>query len=563
MYVEDLKNEFYGFLAGKRIFLMVHYDIDSICCCKILQSLLRHNHILYSLAVIRGIEDFKTAFRENCEDVKYFVLINCGGTVDIVELLEPEEDVIFFVLDSHRPIDLCNIYSNDQIRILSPPEEEAEVPKFDSVFREESDEEDDVESTSGAGSDDELEGRAAKRRRLGEEELVKRREKRLWEDNRSKLLFEYSQFTYYAKASSIFMFELAWSLNKDDKDLLWLAIVALTEQMLFGKLEDSKYNFEIANLQAHATRLHNRSNDSEVKASLKITFEKDLRLVLHRQWSVDNSLRYSAFTACRMKLWSLKGDRRMQQLLAEMGLPLIQSKQAFSSMDLELKKEFHGSIEKLSEKYNLEDIVYPTFILQYSYRNNYSAADIVYTLLAVLETAPKSKNLEECFNDAMECLPRPKKEILTVGVGRAQTLFKVMFKIVQSALEMKQIISAGPFVYYIIQEGFLEWYMFSNLHVLALLAQFILKAYVSMSRNRKANQLPLIVSAPKNIENGTCVILGIPPLCENSPKNFFGKAFEKAAETIRSETACDFFDTSYFEIPVRDRVRFLDALTVI
>lgn len=153
MYLDDLKDEFYGFLAGKvsdnscftivnilvlqRIFLMVHYDIDSICCCKILQSLLRHNHILYSLALVRGIEDFKTAFRENCEDVKYFVLINCGGTIDIVEVLEPEEDIIFFVLDSHRPIDLCNIYSNEQVRLLSPPEEDAEVPGFDSIFREE------------------------------------------------------------------------------------------------------------------------------------------------------------------------------------------------------------------------------------------------------------------------------------------------------------------------------------------------------------------------------------------------------------------------------------------
>ncbi|XP_044764128.1 cell division control protein 45 homolog [Coccinella septempunctata] len=565
MYVDDLKNEFFGFLAGKRIFLMIHYDIDSICCCKILQSLLRHNHILYSLAVVRGIEDFKTAFRENCEDVKYFVLINCGGTIDIVEVLEPEEDIIFFVLDSHRPIDLCNIYSNEQVRLLSAPEEDAEVPGFDSIFREESDEEDDEvgDSTSEVGSDDEIEGRAAKRRRLNEEEIMKRREKRLWEENRSKLLFEYSQFTYYAKASAILMFELAWSLNKDDKEMLWLAIVALTEQMLLGKLEDSKYNIEIGSLQAHATRLHNRSNDSEVKTSLKITFEKDLKLVLHKHWCVESSLKFSMFTSCRLKLWTLKGDRKLHQLLAEMGLPLAQSKQKFTSMDLQLRQEFHDSMEKLSEKYNLEDIVYPTFILRYGFTNTYSASDVVYMLLALLETAPKSKSPEECFNTALEFLPKPKKELAEAGIGRAKTLFRVMFKTVQGALEMKQVTSAGPFIYYIIQEGFLDWYMFSNLNVLSLLAQFILKAYVSMSRNRKATQLPLIVSAPKSVDNGTCIILGIPPLCENSPKNFFGKAFEKAAETIRCETTCDFFDTSYFEIPVRDRVRFLDALTAI
>lgn len=565
MYVDDLKNDFYGFLAGKRIFLMVHYDIDSICCCKILQSLLRHNHILYSLAVVRGIEDFKASFQENCEDVKYFILINCGGTIDIVEALEPEEDIIFFVLDSHRPIDLCNIYSNEQVRLLSSPEEDAGVPSFDDIFREDSDNEDDDvgDSTSEVGSDDESEGRAAKRRRLNEEEIDKRREKRLWEENRSKLLFEYAQFTYYAKASAILMFELAWSLNKDDKEMLWLAIIALTEQMLLGKLEDSKYNIEIGSLQSHATRLHNRSNDSEVKTSLKITFEKDLRLVLHKHWCVESSLKFSMFTSCRLKLWTLKGDRKLHQLLADMGLPLAQSKQKFTSMDLQLRQEFHSSLEKLSEKYDLEDIVYPTFILRYGFTNNYSASDVVYMMLALLETAPKSKSPEECFHTALEFLPKPKKEMAEAGIGRAKTLFKVMFKTVQGALEMKQISSAGPFLYYIIQEGFLDWYMFSNLHVLSLLAQFLLTAYVSISRNRKATQLPLIVSAPRNLENGTCIILGIPPLCENSPKNFFGKAFEKAAEMLRCKTSCDFFDTSFFELPVRDRVRFLDALTAI
>lgn len=116
---------------------MIHYDIDSICTCKILQSLLKHKHILYTLAVVRGLEDLKSAYRENCEDVKFFILINCGGTIDIVEELEAEDDVTFFILDSHRPIDLCNIYSNGQVRLLSSSEEDSGVPDFHDIFREE------------------------------------------------------------------------------------------------------------------------------------------------------------------------------------------------------------------------------------------------------------------------------------------------------------------------------------------------------------------------------------------------------------------------------------------
>lgn len=38
------------------------------------------------------------------------------------------------------------------------------------------------------------------------------------------------------------------------------------------------------------------------------------------------------------------------------------------------------------------------------------------------------------------------------ALERAKVVVKALFKTVQSALDMKQIINAGPFVYYIIQE---------------------------------------------------------------------------------------------------------------
>lgn len=59
---------------------------------------------------------------------------------------------------------------------------------------------------------------------------------------------------------------------------------------------------------------------------------------------------------------------------------------------------------------------------------------------------------EECFNLALDCLGKGKREILTKAIGRAKNISKTMFKIVQAAIEMKQIITAGNFVYYIMQE---------------------------------------------------------------------------------------------------------------
>ncbi|EFA05648.1 cell division control protein 45 homolog [Tribolium castaneum] len=558
MYVENLKLDFYEFLTGKRILLMVHYDIDSICACKILQNLLKYKEILYTLAVIRGVEDLKRSYRENSNDVKYFVLINCGGTVNLVDLFEPEEDAIFFIIDSHRPTHLDNIYSDGQVRLLWTSEEDLEVPDFHAVYRDDSDEESDEEPESG----DEDEGRAAKKRRLNEEAILKRRERRLWEAKRFDIIAEYSQYTYYNKASAIAMFKLAWFLNKDDKDLLWLAIVALTEQYILGKIENSQYVLAVGELQSHSNRLRNRSNDTDGLTSLRITYENDLKLVLYRHWSVESSLKYSMFTACKLKLWSHRGSKKLYELLADMGLPLSQSQQAFESMDLQLRKEFHQSIEKLSEKYNLEDLVFTSFVLQYGYRNKYCASDIVYAMFAILESSPK-ETPEECFNSALDCLTRNKKDVVQKAIERAKIITKTIFKTVQAAIDMKQIITAGNFVYYIIQEGCLDWYMFSNQYILLLLAQFILRAYVSMSRNRKAPDLPLIISAPKNLDLGTCVILGIPPLRQNSPKNNLGRAFEEAAENINYEVLSDYFDTSYFEINIKDRTRFFDALTAL
>ena len=51
-------------------------------------------------------------------------MINCGGTFDIVDFFEPPEDVVIFVADSHRPTDVCNIYSDGQVRLLMKQEDD-------------------------------------------------------------------------------------------------------------------------------------------------------------------------------------------------------------------------------------------------------------------------------------------------------------------------------------------------------------------------------------------------------------------------------------------------------
>ena len=47
--------------------------------------------------------------------MKHVVLLNCGATIDICDFLDPPDDVIFYILDNHRPVDVTNIYNDGQV----------------------------------------------------------------------------------------------------------------------------------------------------------------------------------------------------------------------------------------------------------------------------------------------------------------------------------------------------------------------------------------------------------------------------------------------------------------
>ena len=49
------------------------------------------------------------------QGVKHVVLLNCGATIDICDFLDPPDDVIFYILDNHRPVDVTNIYNDGQV----------------------------------------------------------------------------------------------------------------------------------------------------------------------------------------------------------------------------------------------------------------------------------------------------------------------------------------------------------------------------------------------------------------------------------------------------------------
>ncbi|XP_041782502.1 cell division control protein 45 homolog [Anopheles merus] len=571
MFIADLRKDFYQQLIGKRILVLVNYDLDAICASKILQALFRCDNVIYSIVPIMGLAAMRRAYSEHRGDIRYVLLVNCGGCIDIVDVLQPDQDVVFFICDSHRPYDVCNVYSDGQVRILGEMNRNENIPAFEDIFQDsdnesgDEDEEDDDDAgynEDGGGSDSDGGGGAPKpannRIQRIEQRLLRRREHKAWQERRLTLMFEYAQYAYYGSSSALSIFELAWRMSKDSLDLLWWAIVGVTEQKLLGKVESASYTLLIEKLQSHVSRLTNKASDQAIQTSVKIVFESDLQLALFRHWSVLDSLRYSYYPACRLKLWTHKGDKQMNELLVDMGLPLVQAKQTFNAMDLVLRREFYEKIEKFAEKYNMPDVTYASFVLQYGYRNKYSAADYVYSMLAILESVRQDRLPEACFLQSMDALSRGKKAILDEGIDLCKTLLTTIFKQVQTCLEMHQIRSAGPFLYLVLQE---EVSFFSCPYGLLLLARFLLRAHVAVSRNRRAQELPLIAVAPIDLARGISLLAGVPPVCEDS-RHFFAKAFEEAGNRSGAVISQDFFETAVIQIKQSDCTKFLDALTV-
>ena len=536
-------------------------DVDALCACKILQALFQCDHVQYTLVPVSGWQELETAYLEHKEQFSYFILINCGANVDLLDILQPDEDSIFFVCDTHRPVNVVNVYNDTHIKLLIKQEDDLEVPAYDDIFRDEAEDED-LSDSDGDGSEP-----SEKRTRL-EEEIVernrKRRQRREWEARRKDILFDYEQYEYYGTSSAMVMFDLAWMMSKDLNDMLWWAIVGLTDQWVHDKITQMKYVTDVGILQRHVSR-HNHRNEAEENMlsvdCTRISFEYDLCLVLYQHWSLHESLYNTSYTAARFKLWSVHGQKRLQEFLADMGLPLKQVKQKFQSMDVSLKGNLREMIEESANKFGMKDMRVQTFSIQFGFKHKFLASDVVFATMSLMESPEKDGSGTDHFIQALDSLSRSNLDKLYLGLELAKKHLQATQQTIASCLCTNLVTSQGPFLYCSLMEGTPDVTLFSKPASLSLLSRHLLKSFVYSTKNRRCKLLPLVMAAPLSVEQGTVTVVGIPPETDSSDrKNFFGRAFEKAAESTSSRTLHNYFDLSVIELKAEDRSKFLDAL---
>ncbi|XP_066111103.1 cell division control protein 45 homolog isoform X2 [Saccopteryx bilineata] len=545
MFVSDFRKEFYEVVQNQRVLLFVASDVDALCACKILQALLQCDHVQYTLVPVSGWQELETAFLEHKEQFRYFILINCGANIDLLDVLQPDEDVIFFVCDTHRPVNVVNVYNDTQIKLLIKQDDDLEIPSYDDIFRDEEEDEEYSEDEKDDGSEP-----SEKRTRLEEEimaQTMKRRERRDWKARRRDILFEYEQYEYHGTSSAMVMFDLAWMMSKDLNDMLWM-----------------KYVTDVGILQRHVSRHNHRDEDEENALSvdcMRISFEYDLRLVLYQHWSLHDSLCNTCYTAARFKLWSVHGQKRLQEFLADMGLPLKQVKQKFQSMDISLKENLREMIEESANKYGMKDMRVQTFSIHFGFKHKFLASDVVFATMSLMENPENDGSGTDNFIQALDSLSRGNLDKLYHGLELAKKQLLATQQTIASCLCTNLVISQGPFLYCSLMEGTPDVVLFSKPASLSLLSRHLLKSFVYSTKNRRCKLLPLVMAAPLNVEQGTVTMVGIPPETDGSDrKNFFGRAFEKAAESTNSRTLHNYFDLSVIELKAEDRSKFLDAL---
>nr|XP_019611488.1 PREDICTED: cell division control protein 45 homolog [Rhinolophus sinicus]XP_019611489.1 PREDICTED: cell division control protein 45 homolog [Rhinolophus sinicus] len=564
MFVSDFRKEFYEVVQNQRVLLFVASDVDSLCACKILQALFQCDHVQYTLVPVSGWQELETAFLEHKEQFHYFILINCGANIDLLDILQPDEDAVFFVCDTHRPVNVVNVYNDTQIKLLIKQDDDLEIPAYDDIFR---DEEEDEEHSGNERDESEP---SEKRTRLEEEivaQTMKRRERREWEARRRDILFDYEQYEYHGTSSAMVMFDLAWMMSKDLNDMLWWAIVGLTDQWVQDKITQMKYVTDVGVLQRHVSRHNHRDEDEENSLSvdcMRISFEYDLHLALYQHWSLHDSLCNTCYTAARFKLWSVHGQKRLQEFLADMGLPLKQVKQKFQSMDISLKENLREMIEESANKFGMKDMRIQTFSIHFGFKHKFLASDVVFATMSLMENPEKDSSGTDNFIQALDSLSRSNLDKLYLGLELAKKQLRATQQIIASCLCTNLVISQGPFLYCSLMEGTPDVVLFSKPASLSLLSRHLLKSFVCSTKNRRCKLLPLVMAAPLNVEQGTVTVVGIPPETDSSDrKNFFGRAFEKAAEGTNSRTLHNYFDLSVIELKAEDRSKFLDALVAL
>lgn len=324
----------------------------------------------------------------------------------------------------------------------------------------------------------------------------------------------------------------------------------------------------------------------------KISSDLELRFMLCRHWSLYESMYYSPFVASRLSVWKSNGRQQLHELLAKMGLSLEQCKQKWSFMSPQLRARLEEQMDVYGTEYGLEDFQYRSFQRCVGFKAVTSAADVVHAVTAVIESRPACRAhatpaadagtssedpagddqqpWQEGFWQAYDALPGKSTRQLQQGLELSMRLQKAIVHEAVSMTEKRGYTCLKHFRYaYLTRSQSAatggssngQDALLSQPNALAKLALFLVEIHRQNGKWVGPKARPLVILAERE---STYLVVGVtcPEFAGESVKNFFGRAFQLAAEQINARFRHTSFDTAVMEIE-RDNVhRFIESLHV-
>jgi cell division control protein 45 len=403
----------------------------------------------------------------------------------------------------------------------------------------------------------------------------------------TKVLDKYYQLgASYSEPVSSLVYSLASELGREDNDLLWNAIVGVSSLELCGRtgsgvglnplsaaggsagwngdrgerirsvLRDEVRRLNPVDLKDIAREASLGDASAVVPTSARSATDKSIRLspeprfLLLRHWSLYESMLHSPYLSARLHIWSDQGRRRLDKLLAKMGVSLSQCKQNYTHMDMELKRGLRERLLRFAPVYGLDGLVPPPprggdmkdgwgFVRCWGWKACLSAIDAGVILGAILEVGDaKSLNqsgldrsnfvgtsdhlemvngTDNASDDAQEHITArfwtaydalSSIDILVDHIHTAQHLHRAILRTGTTLIEKKQIRHLRAFRMAVVKEG-PDVQLFTHPGALTKLALWISEAIVEINGMKGKNKGSELVMAGLDDQRDRYIVVGL------------------------------------------------------
>lgn len=342
----------------------------------------------YKIVPVNGYDDIRVCNEEflctdgggSSSEIRSVIMLDCGGSVDLSDFFTTiNPHVSIYLLDSHRPYTLFNIFNNPQLHILDDGFIEDNFEHLKDAW------------TACKLVDPSMSEMHSDAGDLSEEELERCHQK----------YKEYHQDgTWHGSSCSRLVLDLTDLLGRSSNDYLWLTILSITAQQIREESSSVSYEADVVELRERCLMMNRHSatagtstTTSSTNSTIdisdrdgRISFEPEFRFMLMKHWTLFQSMLNSRYVATRLGVWRERGKRLLETFLVKLGIPLAQSKGEWCLMDGDLKDSLPFRIGKHAAAFGLHDLLFPSFQREYGYMMKVSSCDVVYAIMAILES---------------------------------------------------------------------------------------------------------------------------------------------------------------------------------